>query len=144
MKKVLLFSALLVAMVLTGCSGNKRYLDCNQSLTTGGYKQDVNLHAKFDGEDIVDYGIRYDMDLSAYSDTERLGINSQDMCSMAAASMGNYENAIINCKQRIENKHLVITADYNLKVLLSVADGKPTIESLKTQLEKQNYACIIK
>ena len=145
MKKIFVFSLILFVVALTGCSnGNSKYLDCNQSVTNSGIKSDVNIHGTFEGEDIVDYGIRYDMDLSSYSDIYIKAIETQDMCTSVKSAMSSYSNSITNCKQKIENKHLVITADYDLKVLLEAATKKPTIESLKTELEKQNYACIIK
>ncbi len=143
MKKVLFVCSFLLAIVLTGCS-KKDVLDCNQSLTTGGFKQDINMHAEYDKEDLVYYALRYDMDLSSYGETEIAQVNSQDMCAMVKAGMSSYSNALTNCKQKIEDKHLVITADYDLDVLKGMSTKKVTIAELKSELEKQNYSCIIK
>ena len=145
MKKVLLFSTLLIAIVLTGCSSKDvKVLDCNQSLTASGYTQDINVHAEYEGDNIVYYSLRYDMDLSSVSESELSQFNNQDLCALVKANMSAHSNAITNCKHKIENKHLILTADYDLDILLSEATKKVTIDELKVQLENQRYSCIIK
>ena len=159
MKKVLLFSAICIAMLLTGCSkdGNNNPLDdnglfngitgknekrlvCNQKVQT----VDVDMYADFSGDELTYLGLKYEMDLSSYTDAQIDLIKKQDMCSTVKQSMSNYTNAFTNCKQGIENKILVITADFDLdKLVTGDIKKEAKIEDVKAGLEKQNYSCTI-
>ena len=166
MKKILLFSTLFIALLLTGCgnddksasdiinglkggeitptptavpSNNKR-LVCNQKVQT----VDVNMIADFDDEALTYLGLKYEMDLSAYSDAQINAIKSQNMCKTVKDSMSNYTDSFTNCKQSVVDKKLLITADFDLDKLVGADISRQTSISLaKAELEKQNYVCTI-
>ena len=100
--------------------------------------------ANFSDEVLTYLGLKYQMDLSGYSDIQINAIKAQDMCSTVKQSMAAYTDAFTNCKQGIENKNLVITADFDLDKLISGDIKKEAkIEDIKASLEKQNYVCSI-
>lgn len=143
MKKILLFSLLFIALFITGCGsdvGAGKKLVCNQKVQT----VDVDMIADFNGDELTYLGLKYEMDLSDYTDYQIELIGSQDMCSTVKTSMAAYTNSFTNCKQKVENKILIITADFDLDKLISGDIKKEAkIEDVKTALEKQNYKCTI-
>lgn len=162
MKKILLFSTLFVALLLTGCgndSGNTNGLNgivttptptvapstskrllCEQKVQT----VDVDMIADFEKDELTYLGLKYEMDLSGYTDVQINAIRAQDMCGTVKASMQGYTNAFTNCKQSVVNKTLLITADFDLdKLIESNLSRKTSIELAKAELEKQNYSCTI-
>ena len=144
-KVVLLFSILFITILLTGCGNegesvidNGTRLLCNQKVQT----VDVEMIADFKGNELTYLGLQYEMDLSSYNDTQVKVIKAQDMCSIVKNSMSEYTNAFTNCKQNIENKKLLITADFDLdKLIGSELSRETNIEAAKTGLEKQGYTC---
>ena len=155
MKKILLFSMLLLAIVLTGCGSNTnnqnsggndepvlagKRLVCSQKVQT----VDVNMIADFKENELTYLGLKYEMDLSGYTDVQIKAIGEQDMCSTVKKSMSSYTDAFTNCKQKLENKTLLITADFDLDKLVGADISKNTsIDVAKASLEKQNYSCTI-
>jgi len=160
MKKILLFSTLFIALLLTGCGSKKeeivvtptptptptivpvvaKRLVCSQKVQT----VDVDMIAEFEDEILTYLGLKYEMDLSAYNSVQIEAIRKQDMCATVAASMQSYTNAFTNCKQSIDNKMLLITADFDLDKLVGAdLTSKTSIEEAKTELEKQSYSCTI-
>lgn len=140
-KVVLLFSMMFVALLLTGCEdeGVTRLL-CTQRVQT----VDVDMIADFKGDELTYLGLKYTMDLSGYSDAQIKAIDALDMCTNVKNSMSTYTNAFTNCKESIENKVLLITADFDLDKLTSSDLKKETsIEEAKTGLEKQGYTCTV-
>ena len=84
------------------------------------------------------------MDLSGYHDAQIKAIEARDMCSTVKESMSSYTNAFTNCKQKIDNKVLIITADFYLdKLITGDIKKEAKIEDVKAGLEKQNYKCTI-
>ena len=162
MKKILLFSTLVVALLITGCgkdnkeaeglnelvttptptvapANNKRLL-CEQKVQT----VDVDMIADFEEDELTYLGLKYEMDLSQYTDAQINAIKAQDMCATVKASMATYTDSFTNCKQSIENKMLLITADFDLDKLVGTdLSRKTSIELAKAELEKQNYSCTI-
>jgi hypothetical protein len=141
-KKVLLFSVLFIALFVTGCggSGSTKKLVCSQKVQT----VDVQMLADFDGDTLTALGLKYEMDLSAYNDAQIGLIGAQDMCATVKTSMASYTNAFTNCKQKIDNKVLIITADFDLdKLITGDIKKEAKIEDVKAGLEKQNYKCTI-
>ena len=158
MKKVLLLGTLFMALLLTGCgNGNGAFGDiinneetpvpvtgkrllCTQKVQT----VDVNMIADFRGDELTYLGLKYEMDLSEYTDAQIAAIGAQDMCSTVKASMSTYTDAFTNCKQSVANKVLVITADFDLyKLITGDIKREAKIEYVKAGLEKQNYKCTI-
>ena len=160
MKKILLFSVLFVALLLTGCDSKKdeeivtptstpsptpvpvvgKRLVCSQKVQT----VDVNMIADFESETLTYLGLEYKMDLSEYSSAQIDAIKKQDMCSTVAKTMQSYTYAFTNCKQSVTNKTLLITADFDLdKLTGSDLSDKDSIDTAKSELEKQNYSCTI-
>ena len=153
MRKVLLFSLLFVAL-LTGCSnneaegnplnggikGNVQRLVCSQKVQT----VDVNMIGDFKGDELTYLGLKYTMDLSAYNDAQINAIKAQDMCGTVKASMSTYSSSFTNCKQSVENKNLIITADFDLEKLMTGEIKKEAkLADVKKSLEQQNYSCTI-
>ena len=127
-------------MFVTGCGGSTKKLVCSQKVQT----VDVQMLADFKGEELVSLGLKYEMDLSAYSDAQVGLIGAQDMCTTVKASMASYTNAFTNCKQKIENKVLIITADFDLNKLLTGDIKKEAkFDEVKASFEKQNYKCTV-
>lgn len=145
MKKVLLLGVLLVSVFLTGCNGGlggkaKKELVCNQKVQT----VEVIMISDFEDDVMTYFGLKYDMDLSAYNDSQIDLVGKQDMCSVVEKSMASYTNSLTNCKQKIENKRLIITADFDLdKLISSDIKKEANINEMKKALEKQSYSCII-
>ena len=149
MKKVLLLGVLLVSVFLTGCDGIKdiipggkdsKELVCSQKVQT----VEVIMISDFEGDVMKYFGLKYDMDLSAYNAAQINLIKDQDMCGVVEKSMASYTNSLTNCKQKIENKKLIITADFDLNKLMSSDIKKEAnINEVKKALEKQNYSCVV-
>ena len=143
MKKLLLVGVLCITLLLTGCGNSNsdtKRLSCSQKVQT----VDVNMYADFAGDILTYLGLKYEMDLSAYTDAQVELVGKQDMCSTVKASMSSYTNAFTNCKQKIDNKVLIITADFDLdKLVTGDIKKEAKIEDVKAGLEKQNYKCTI-
>lgn len=157
MKKVLLFSLVIIASFITGCGNNngtnpldninsldvvskEERLVCSQKVQT----VDVNMIADFKEDELTYLGLKYEMDLSNYNDIQINAIKAQDMCGTVKQSMSGYTDAFTNCKQGVENKVLVITADFDLdKLIVGDIKKEAKIEDVKAGLESQNYSCTI-
>ena len=136
MKKKLLI-AFLVGMVfcLTGCG--KVTLVCSQSSSYG----DVELTSVFNGNRVNNMSIKFDMDLSKYSDTVIKTIGEKDYCSTFQSSMRQY--AFVGCNQVVENKHMIVTTGIDISKISS-SDLKGSPKQTKVEMEKQGYTCILK
>ena len=161
MKKILLFSTIFMALLLTGCGKEKT--DGNNPLDIGGIPTDnivvkeeklvcsqkvqtvdVDMIADFKGDELTYLGLKYEMDLSEYNDAQIKAVGAQNMCDSVKKAMSSYTESFTNCKQSIENKILIITADFDLDKLISGDIKKEAkIEDIKASLEKQNYVCSI-
>ncbi len=146
MKKVLLFLLLFTSITLTGCSliPNKinegQRLVCSQKVKI----VDVEMIADFSGNMLNYLGFKYETDLSNSTDKQIEALKKQDMCDTVKKTMSNYTEAFTNCKQGIENKKLIITADFDLdKIKDDNLKKAAKIEDVKASLEKQNYECVI-
>ena len=65
------------------------------------------------------------------------------MCSVVKTNMSTFATAFGNCKQTIENKVLVITADFDLnKIVTSENKSQTSKEEMISSLEKQGYKCV--
>ena len=151
MRKVLLFSLVFITLLVTGCGEgnnslfpkveNTKHLVCSQKVQT----VDVEMLADFEDDVLTSLGLKYEMDLKAYTDAQIEVINKQDMCKTVKQSMSSYSNAFTNCKQSIENKVLIITADFELdKLAIGDIKKEAKIDDIKAGLEKQNYSCEVK
>lgn len=138
MKKLYLFGTLLVvALLVTGC-GSKNEVVCTQSVS--GVKVDMIMNFKDDKIDTM--GVKYSMDLSNYSDDQVKQIESQNLCSSVQTAMGTYGTAFTNCKQKVENKNLLVTADFDIQKLPGAINGQgDTKEQAIKGLESQGYKC---
>ena len=131
--------AFALVFVLTGCgSGGNKKLECKMSAAS----TDVNLYASFEGDKVTSMSLKYNMDLSNYSDSTISYYEKQDLCSTLSTSMSSYFK-LTNCKQNLENKSMVVTSDIDIKSFKeSDLSGSP--EATKTALEKQGYSCELK
>ena len=141
MKKGFLSLALVLGAVLclTGCGlGNKpATLTCTQKVST----VDVELVSNFVGNKIESMSMKYDMDLSKYSDTLVNTIGKQDYCKTVQNAMSQY--TLVNCQQTIENKHMIVSAGIDpSKISSKDLTGSPS--ATKAELEKQGYTCTLK
>ena len=119
MRRVLLVSILLIALFVTGC-GNSNEVVCTQSVS--GVKIDMIMSFKEDKLDTM--GLKYSMNLEDYSDEQIKQIGEQNLCSSVKNAMKTYVDAFKNCKQNIDNKNLVITADFDIDKLPGSEKGK--------------------
>ena len=160
MKKLFIFSLLLVALFITGCGkdekenenggnplnggtnvvSNEQRLVCSQKVQT----VDVNMIADFRGDELTYLGLKYEMDLRSYNDAQIKAVEATDMCTTVKNSMQAYINSFTNCKQSVINKVLVITADFDLdKLIAGDIRREAKIEDVKRSLETQSYVCEI-
>lgn len=126
-------------LITSGCVFNRNQkLVCKQ--TSQGV--DIQFNVGFKGNTIDTMDFSYDMDLSSYSDLQINAIKGQDFCNIVKKSMSQYSNAFTNCNQNIENKHLNVTAAFDVdKLANNVLDKLTSPKSAKSDLEKQGYTC---
>ena len=138
MKKILSLVAILgVVFCLTGCGNKPSTLVCTQKISS----VNVELTSNFIGKEIKSMALKYNMDLSSYSDTYLKAIEKQDFCSSVQKAMTQF--TLIDCSQKVEDKQLLVTSGIDLgKINKSDLVGSP--EATKTALEKQGYTCTLK
>ena len=95
----------------------------------------------FKDDKIDAMGLKYTMDLSNYSDAQISAISAQNLCTTVQAAMGTYSQAFTNCKQNMEDKNLVITADFDLDKVPGAKEDNSTKEEILKSLETQGYKC---
>lgn len=143
MRKNLLLSFVVLSLsvlLLTGC-GSKSRLECKQK--SSGVDITYNINFKGNTIDSMDFG--YDMDLSSYSDTQIAMIQKQDFCSTVASSMPQYKDAFKDCKHNIENKHLKVTAAFEVdKIAKNMLEKMSSPNATKKELEAGGYTCKLK
>ena len=144
MKKYLLVILLSGLLLITGCGNkNEKKLVCNQKVLT----VDVNMIADFNDNNLDYLGLKYTMDLSDYSDAQIQAINDEDMCTTVKETMNSngLGDAFTNCKQKINDKVLEITADFDLdKMIGNDISRETSIEEAIKELEQQGYKCEVK
>ena len=133
---------MLVAVVaVTGCGSAKKKLVC----TTKVSGVDVTFNVSFEGKKVKGMDFAYDMDLSSYSDAQIKAIGEQELCPSVKQAFTGYQDAFEDCKQKIDNKHLKVTANLNVNKLSSdVKDSMVSPEKAKEGLEKTGFTCTIK
>lgn len=138
MKKGLIFVVLFaMVIVLTGCGKKASTLTCNMKVSS----VDVELQANFTGKKVTAMSMKYDMDVSNYSDNTIETIAKQDYCSTVQKSMSQF--TLVGCAQKVENKHLIVTSGIDMdKIAKSDLVGSP--EETKKELEGQGYTCTLK
>lgn len=139
MKKGIISLALVIVAILclTGCGNRPATLTCSQKVST----VDVELKANFTGNKINAMAMKYDMNLSAYSDTLINTIAKQDYCKTVQNAMSQF--TLVGCKQSVENKHMIVSSGIDIsKISSKDLTGSPA--ATKTALEKQGYTCILK
>ena len=143
MKKIKICSVILVALfvlVLSGC-GAKKTLEC----TANSSGVDITFLVGFEGNTIKTMDFGYDMDLSAYNDTQVNAIAAEDLCPTVKSSMPDYKDAFSKCDQKLDGKHLLIDAAFDVdKLAKSYLDKISTPDNFKTEMEKSGYTCKIK
>ena len=139
MKKGIISLALVLGAILclTGCGNKPATLTCTQKVST----VDVELVANFTGNKINAMSMKYDMDLSAYSDTLVNTIAKQYYCKTVQNAMSQF--TLVGCKQSVEDKHLLVSSGIDItKISSKDLTGSPA--ATKTALEKQGYTCTLK
>ena len=120
---------------LVGCgSSSSGKLTCK--ITSGG--ADVTLTANFDGNKVDAMSIKYDMDLSSYSDSQVTILEKQDFCKSLKSSMSQFE--LTGCKQDISNKQLKVTSDIDISKMAST-DLVGSKDETKKALEAMGFKC---
>ena len=138
MKKLCFFSVLLViTLLVTGCGNTKRIV-CSQKVSI----VDVDMIIDYKDDKLSAMGLKYSMDLSSYTDDQIKQVTSQNLCSTVQAAMSTYSNAFTNCKQSLNGKTVVITADFILEKLPGYQSGvDEKMEDAIEGLEAQGYKC---
>ncbi len=139
MKKGIISIAVVLTAVLclTGCGNKPATLTCTQKVST----VDVELVANFAGNKINAMSMKYDMNLSAYSDSLVNTIAKQDYCKTVQNAMKQF--TLVDCKQSVENKHMIVSSGIDVtKISTKDLTGSPS--ATKTALEQQGYTCILK
>ena len=139
MKKGIISLAVVLTAVLclTGCGNKPATLTCTQKVST----VDVELVANFAGNKINAMSMKYDMNLSAYSDTLVNTIAKQDYCKTVQNAMRQF--TLVNCQQSVENKHMIVASGIDItKISSKDLTGSPA--ATKAALEKQGYTCTLK
>ena len=140
MKKIMMSALFVFALVMiTGCGSSKSTkLVCTQSVQG----VDVEFNVLFKGNKITKMDFNYNMDLSAYEDSEIDMLASQDFCTIIKGSMEEYEEAFTNCKQEIANKSLKIKSDLDVdKIAKTELEKMESPSKAKEDLEAQGYSC---
>ena len=138
---VLLVGVFALIFLSTGCGSKEAKLVCTQ--TSSGV--DITFNVDFKGNIIKAMDFGYDMDLSKYSDAQIKAIEKQDFCSSVKRSMSEYKDAFNNCEQSVKEKHLQVSAKFDVdKIAKNVLDKMTSPENAKKELEKENYKCTIK
>ena len=138
-KRYLLFIAVVVLLITTGCfPAREKKLVCKQNASG----VDVIFNIAFKGNTIEKMDFSYDVDMTSRNQSSIDLIAKQDFCSVVKASMKDYANAFASCNQDVENKHLVVKAELDVDKLAGNAINKKTSpNAAKKELEKQNYTC---
>ena len=142
MKKMVLCFVVLFGgvLLLTGCGLNSR-LECTQE-SSG---VNITYNIDFSGNKIKSMDFGYDMDLSKFTDTQISMVEKQDFCSTVSSSMTQYKDAFKDCKQSIKNKHLSVTAAFEVdKIAKTELDKMSSPKATKKELEKSGYTCKLK
>ena len=163
MKKILTsFLILFVAVMLTGCSLTKQAektketvqkrvesavkteLDCKQSLTESGISIDIDFDVTFLGSLVKDIEFSYDMDLTSYNDAQIEAVSQTDLCTTVKDAMTDYKDAFIDCKQKVEDKHIIIESELDIdKIAKNELQKLQKPSTAKEELEKEGYTCTI-
>ena len=139
MKKGIISVFLVICAVfcLTGCGKKPATLTCTQKVSS----VDIQLTANFLGSKINAMSMKYDMDLSKYSDTLISTLSAKDYCSTVQSSMRQF--TLVGCKQAVENKHIIVSSGIDIsKISSKDLIGSP-VETQKA-LENQGYNCVLK
>lgn len=163
MKKFFIGALVFVlAIMLTGCSltknaksvkntiekrvktEDKAELDCKQQVTESGLAVDIDFNVDFVNNIIKDIDFTYDMDLSSYNDQQVEAVSNTDLCTVVKDAMPTYKDAFTDCKQRVENKHILIESELDInKIAKNELEKISKPEAAKKDLEEQGYKCTI-
>lgn len=163
MKKLFIGALVFVlAIMLTGCSltknaksvkntiekriktESKAELDCKQQVTESGLAVDIDFNVDFVNNIIKDIDFSYDMDLSSYNDQQVEAVSNTDLCTVVKDAMPTYKDAFTDCKQRVENKHILIESELDIdKIAKNELEKISKPEAAKKDLEEQGYKCTI-
>lgn len=136
-KGLIILSIFAMVFVLTGCGNKPSTLTCTMKVSS----VNVELTANFTGKKVTAMGMKYDMDVSNYSDSTIDSIAKQNYCSTVQKSMSAF--TLTDCKQKVEDKHVIVTSGIDLnKMDKSQLVGSP--EETKKALETQGYTCTLK
>ena len=139
-KGILVFSVFAFSLLfLTGCN-EKATLKC--TMNTNGV--DTYFNVGFNGNKIENMDLKYSMDVSSYSDSQIDILKEQDLCSGLKSDMDEFKDAFANCEQKLEDKKLNITANFDVnKISTSQLSKMQTPEAAKKDLENSGYKCTI-
>ena len=125
-------------LLATGCAGKNTKLVCTQSQSGVDMTFDVN----FKGNVVDTMDIKYEMDLSKYTDKQVEAVGKQDFCTKVKSVMGQYKDGFEDCKQSIENKKLTVSSNINVdKIASSTRDKIGSPDATKKEIEQSGFKC---
>ena len=138
MKKILSSILVLGAIIcLAGCGNKPSTLTCTKS--SGSNKMAIS--ANFMGNSLKSMAVSYDLDYSKYSDSLVSTLEKQDFCKKLSTAF--YQYTLINCTQKVENKHMIVNAGVDMNGFTKQQKtGSP--ELTKQQIEKSGFTCELK
>ena len=141
MKKfwILALWIILVASTLTGC-GNKKVLTCTQEESVSS----LEYKFEFKKEKLNKFSVKAQFDFSDVSDVQFESSSKQDYC---ASFNKSFDDALTNCKQKIDGRLITVSSDVNLDKFSGKLGGnieEVKIEETKQSFEKEGFKCNIK
>ena len=137
MKKIVLFSALFVALILTGCSSGKK-LVCSQKVSY----IEIEVDAEFKENLLNKMWLEEKVDLSSFTSEQRDELANSDVCSEVKKSIPQYGEAFANCKHNLTSNELIVSADIDIdKIYAQTGKTETTYDELKSNYEAQGFTC---
>lgn len=130
MKKSLFIGTLIVLILFTGCS-KERKLDCIQEIKGMKY----NYILDYNSDKLKSIKIRNEYSLSIFSDEEKEIINNKKFCSNTEQLIGI---KLENCVQEDSSDVVVISGDYLEE---EVSKNKMKYKEAKDYYEKSGFEC---
>ena len=141
-KRIMIFSVIIFIVLLTTACDRNTTLKC--TVSTDEY--DLNLIYGFDGRILKTMGLQYIIDVSAYSDKEIKLLEQQDYCNYIKLHENfiEFSEAFEKCEQKLDNKKIVIDADFDINKVPSEELSKmQSYHDAKKELESSGYKCTL-
>lgn len=142
MKKIFMLVAILCLILITSGCKKKTLLYC--STDTNNAKLEYNIVFKDDYIDSMK--LSYIMDISKFTDNQKVALAKENYCKLLKKSMVQYDEAFSNCKQDINNDNMfVVNIDLEVeKIEKNLLSKMVSVDKTKEVLENGGYKCEIK